>query len=121
MSKNVNKPDNQSPVISPSDEAWESGELGRSEAHVRVSALSHHPDFDVQINEAPELQPISIRLNKSLIEDLKMIAELSGLGYQPLIRQILTRFTDCEKKRILQEVHSAEMKKQRKKSGKKVA
>ncbi|MEI2263758.1 hypothetical protein [Erwinia sp. CGal63] len=122
MSKiNVNKPKNKSQVVSASDEAWENGELGRSEAHAEISALSDDAEFESKINEALELQPISIRLNKSLIEDLKMIAELAGLGYQPLIRQVLTRFTDCEKKRILQEVHSEEMKKQRKKSGKKVA
>jgi hypothetical protein len=69
--------------------------------------------FD-KINDALELHPISIRLNKSLIEDLKMIADLNGLGYQPLIRQVLTRFTDCEKKKILQEFHDQKVKRQKK-------
>jgi len=54
------------------------------------------------------LQPISIRLEKSLIEDFKFIAILNRIGYQPLIRQVLKRFADCEKKRILRE-HAAEM------------
>ncbi len=32
-----------------------------------------------------------------------MIAEINGIGYQPLIRQVLKRFADAEKKRILRE------------------
>jgi hypothetical protein len=42
-------------------------------------------------------------LQKSLIEDFKAIASLNGIGYQPLMRQILKRFVDCEKKRIIKE------------------
>ncbi|MBC8950174.1 BrnA antitoxin family protein [Xenorhabdus sp. TS4] len=71
---------------------------------------------DDLINEALDLQPISIRLNKSLIEDLKMIADLNGLGYQPLIRQVLNRFANSEKKRILTEVHNKAMKSEKRKS-----
>jgi hypothetical protein len=55
------------------------------------------------IDEALALQLISIRLQKSLIEDFKFIATLNGIGYQPLMRQILKRFVDSEKKRILRE------------------
>lgn len=29
-----------------------------------------------------------------------MIAQLNGIGYQPLMRQVLARFADCEKKKI---------------------
>lgn len=105
MSKNVDKRTANGSLISSTDDAWDTRELGSSEAHVKVSDdLS-----EVEINDALELHPISIRLNKSLIEDLKMIADLHGLGYQPLVRQVLMRFADCEKKRILQEVHSKEV------------
>lgn len=121
MSNNVNKPDQNASLIASTDAAWEEGVLGRSEAHVKISSEASAAEFEKEINESLELQPISIRLNKSLIEDLKMIAELAGLGYQPLIRQVLTRFTDCEKKRILRQVHSEEMKKQSGKKAKKVA
>jgi uncharacterized protein (DUF4415 family) len=55
------------------------------------------------IDEALALQLISIRLQKSLIENFKFIATLNGIGYQPLMRQILKRFVDSEKKRILRE------------------
>lgn len=109
MSKHVEKQLASETLIASTDQAWDDRELGCSEAHVKVS--DEH--LEIEINDALELHPISIRLSKSLIEDLKMIADLHGLGYQPLMRQILTRFADCEKKRILQEVHSKEVKKPR--------
>ena len=88
------------PMIEDTEEAWLSGELGNDAAFAAAA-----PDnAEVLINEHLDLQPISIRLEKSLIEDFKLIAGLHGLGYQPLMRQTLKRFADCEKKRILREV-----------------
>ncbi|MEO5703101.1 MAG: hypothetical protein ABIQ54_04375 [Gammaproteobacteria bacterium] len=84
------------PLIPGTEEAWDTGALGEDENFVAVA-----PDADHEINEHLELQPISIRLEKSLIEDFKMIAALSGLSYQPLMRQCLRRFADGEIKRIL--------------------
>lgn len=80
-------------------EAWESGLLGQSEEHARLATKVN----EALLNESLDLQPISLRLQKSLIEDLKLIAKTHGLGYQPLIRQLLTRFVDAEKKSILAE------------------
>ena len=85
--------------IAATDEAWDKGELGESEAHVKKL----DDDIEAQIDEALGLQPISIRLQKSLIEDFKMVATLNGIGYQPLMRQVLKRFVESEKKRILME------------------
>ncbi|MEW8276536.1 MAG: hypothetical protein AB2556_14015 [Candidatus Thiodiazotropha sp.] len=79
-------------------EAWESGELGRDEKYVQV----YQPE-DSAIDDALELQMISIRLQKGLIEDLKQIAQLNGLNYQPLIRQILQRFVASEFKKLARE------------------
>ncbi|VFR81038.1 hypothetical protein RAN3_2508 [plant metagenome] len=82
------------------EEAWDSGELGRSEEFVAVA-----PEDDTQIiEEALCLRPISIRLEQSLINDFKKIAELNGLAYQPLMRQALRRFADHEKRRILNQL-----------------
>jgi hypothetical protein len=39
-----------------------------------------------------------------LIEDFKLIGQLHGISYQPLMRQILQRFADSEKKRVLREL-----------------
>ena len=82
--------------IPDSDDAWESGQLGRAADHARPAA----EDIEKAIDSSLRLQLISIRLQQSLIEDLKAIASLNGIGYQPLMRQILKRFVDGEKKRI---------------------
>jgi predicted DNA binding CopG/RHH family protein len=85
--------------IPASDEAWDSGELGRDEEFAKPA----EDDIENAIDESLELQMISIRLQKSLIESFKQIASINGIGYQPLMRQILKRFVDCEMKRILGE------------------
>jgi hypothetical protein len=85
--------------IPASDEAWDNGELGKDPQFAKPIK----EDVESQIDDALELQLISLRLQKSLIEDLKGIASLRGVGYQPLMRQVLNRFVDCEKKQILKE------------------
>lgn len=35
------------------------------------------------------MQPIAIRLERQLIRELKFIARIRGIGYQPLMRQVL--------------------------------
>lgn len=49
------------------------------------------------------LQAISIRLKADLIQDLKTIAEHNGMGYQTLIKQVLHRFVNSEKKMLANE------------------
>jgi hypothetical protein len=83
------------------EDAWDNGKLGADANFAKPSPTA--PESEAAIDAALELQPISIRLQKSLIEDFKLIAELHGLGYQPLMRQVLTRFADSEKKRILRD------------------
>lgn len=89
------------PKIPASDEAWDNGELGRDEEFVKRAP--ERAEEEARIDKSLDLQLISIRLQKSLIEDFKYIAELHGIGYQPLMRQVLKRFADCEKKDILRE------------------
>ena len=101
----------KSHTIPDTEEAWESGELGRTEEFAQAAPN----DVQAMIDEHLDLQPISIRLEKSLIEDFKLIAAMHGIGYQPLMRQILKRFADCEKKQILREAVS-NMKAQKKES-----
>lgn len=79
-------------------EKWEDGTLGTDAAHaVRVPAAS------AALDEAMELQLISIRLQKNLIDNLKAIAAHHGIGYQPMIRDLLNRFALSEAKRIFNE------------------
>lgn len=83
-------------LIQGTDEAWESRELGASEAH----ATRAPQELESRIEEALGMQMISIRLEKSLIESFKMLAEYHGVGYQPLMRDALRRFAEGELKSI---------------------
>ena len=87
-------------TITASDEAWEEGQLGNDEEFVRVS---QGDQSDLQLDESLQMQMISIRLPKSLIEDFKNLASIHKVGYQPLMRDILNRWADSEKKHILAE------------------
>lgn len=49
-----------------------------------------------QVDDALDLQMISIRLQKQLIEELKLIAEYYGVGYQPLMRDVLEKWSRTE-------------------------
>lgn len=77
---------------------WDTGELGRSREH----ALSSPPEENRAVDDALGLQLISIRLQKSLIITLKQIAAHHGVGYQPMIRDLLNRFATSEIQQILQ-------------------
>ena len=70
-----------------SESAWENRELGASEEFVKRA----EPEHEKKLDERVGLQLISIRLKKSLVDDLKTIAENDGIGYQPYIRQLLTK------------------------------
>ena len=85
--------------IPASDEAWESGELGNDPKFAKV----HEGDVQSQIDDALAMQPISIRLPKSLIETFKLLGLRHGLGYQPLMRRVLTRFADAEMRLVIDE------------------
>lgn len=76
---------------------WEEGgTLGNSEEHAIA-----RPRDDAKLDEALGLQSISIRLQKSLLEELKLIAGIHQIGYQPLIKQVLQRFVEAEMRAIL--------------------
>jgi hypothetical protein len=78
------------------DEEWgDTGALGNDIAHARPA-----PTAGRDLDDAAGLQLISIRLPKTLIDDLKFIAEQENLKYQPLIRRVLCRFTEAEMKII---------------------
>lgn len=77
---------------------WESGKLGRSEEHVRVAT----PEEMAAVDNALGLQMISIRLQKGLLEALKDIAKFHGIGYQPMIRDLLNRFARSEIRTLME-------------------
>jgi hypothetical protein len=81
-------------------DAWETGSLGRSEEHVAVVV----PEECKAVDDSLGLQLVSIRLQKSLIANLKVVATHHGLAYQPMIRDLLNRFVVSEMKNIMHEL-----------------
>ena len=69
-------------------ELWERGKLGTSAKHARPVS----DEQDRALYDGLGLRLLSFRIQRSLIEKLKEIARLEGIGYQPLMRQILTRY-----------------------------
>jgi uncharacterized protein (DUF4415 family) len=103
--------------IAGTDEAWESRQLG-ADANYAVLASD---DECKSVNDALNLQPISIRLPKAVIDDFKTIAEVSGIRYQSLMKEALARFADSEMKRLAREYADLLKKKSEGESPKKVA
>jgi predicted DNA binding CopG/RHH family protein len=99
------------------DEAWDSRELG---ADIEHAVLASDADMKA-VNEAFNLQPISIRLPKTVIDDFKTIAQVSGVRYQSLMKEALARFADCEMKRLAREYADVIKKQAESESQKKVA
>jgi len=79
-------------------------ELLDDDLEQRASAIDL--DEAEKIDEAVGLQMISIRLERALLSNLKLIAKHHGVGYQPLIRDLLNRFARSELRNILHELES---------------
>ena len=80
-------------------EARGSDEMGADISSTKVASA----EITQAINDALGLQMISIRLPKSVIEDFKVLAQIEGVGYQPLMRTALIRYAECESKRVMRE------------------
>ncbi len=83
-------------------EKWENGEYGRSEEHVSVAP----EDESLQLDSDLAMKLVSIRLPIPLIEALKAIAGHHEIAYQPMIRDLLTRFARSEIQQIAAELDS---------------
>ena len=85
-------------------DAWESGEYGLDEAFIKVTDAAEAAEVDGALN----LKMISIRLQKDLINKLKLIAKYHGIGYQSLIRNQLHKFVRSELIHIATELQKSE-------------
>ena len=83
-----------------SADPWDTGELGRNEGFVKLAPAELKDEIDASL----ALQMISVRLKKETIKDMKAIAEYRGIGYQPLIRDVLAQFVRAELALILREL-----------------
>lgn len=90
------------------NDAWESRELGADSDYVEVADQAHSD----ALNAALGLHSISIRLPKQLIDHYKLIAHFHGVGYQPLMRDVMARFVP----NALREIFEAEQAKAEKAS-----
>lgn len=79
------------------DEAWDTGELGRSAEHATATSA----DMQAAMEASLGMQSISIRLPKQLIDAYKLIGAHHGIGYQPLMRDILQRFVPAGMREVL--------------------
>lgn len=86
------------------EDAWESREMGGDEAYVRVAS----EDLEARVQASLKMQLISIRLPTDLIDSLKLISRYRGIGYQPLIRDLLVRFTNSELRMMAHELYEAD-------------
>ena len=91
--------------IPSTDEAWDNRDLGADEAYMAVVKAS-----ELQLDASAGTQLISVRMSVSMIEDMKLIAQINGLGYQTLMKQVLGRFVECEKKVIWNQIVSKRLK-----------
>lgn len=88
---------NKTQKIEGSTDNWDNELLGNDE---QFAAIAEDVTSE-SVDDMLALQMISIRLQKSMIQDLKNIAQVNNLGgYQPLIRRVLERFIEAEMKAI---------------------
>ena len=80
------------------NDTWDSREMGADEAHARLAAPEHARALDAAMG----MQTISIRLPQELIGAYKLVAAHHGIGYQPLMRDVLQRFVPGALKEILE-------------------
>lgn len=85
--------------IKDTPEAWDDRSLGADEEHAAAADGSYEANLD----DALGLQSIAIRLPKEMIRQYKLIAHFHGVGYQPLMRDVLSRFVPGALKEILEE------------------
>lgn len=96
---NIDNRDRADELLADADRWGPEGDLGNDVDHARPASESERAAMD----DALELQMISIRLQRGLLQDLKAIADHHGIGYQPMIRDLLNRFASSEIRVILEE------------------
>jgi predicted DNA binding CopG/RHH family protein len=78
------------------NELWETRQLGASSEHaVRTSA-----EADKALDDAIGLQLLTFRIQKPVVDKLRRLATLEGIGYQPLMRQVLTKYVHDNEHRL---------------------
>jgi uncharacterized protein (DUF4415 family) len=91
-------------AVAEKDGRWDTGELGRDKKYAGRASQG----LQEEVEAALALQMISLRLQKELISELKLIANYRGIGYQPLMRDVLRQYARAEMMRIAKELQEKE-------------
>src|SRR5271163_535276 len=86
MKKSNDKKRNREKELLAEADEWESGKRG---SH----SVAATDEDEAALDEAMELQMISIRLPQLVVEKLKTMAKKEGIAYQPYTRQVLIHHT----------------------------
>ncbi|MBU6455458.1 MAG: hypothetical protein KGS72_27045 [Cyanobacteria bacterium REEB67] len=79
--------------IKDDSELWESGQLGASPEHMQPAPA----ELEKEIDDAMNVEAVTIRLDKALVADLKNLAKDDELAFQAFLRKVLTGYRDCRK------------------------
>jgi predicted DNA binding CopG/RHH family protein len=83
----------------PDASKWESRELGVGDD----SDIVAPSEITERLDKATKTKAISIRLPIQLIEQLKLIAKIQGVSYQPMARDVLERFAVSEMQMLVEQ------------------
>lgn len=95
MAKTENKPKAKVKIVPPNADldVAPSGEWREATAE---ETAQHHSEVD----EITGKKMVSFRFDLELIEKLRILAKKDGLGYQTLVRQVLSRYVEENKSRL---------------------
>ena len=86
MKKSSDKKRNKEQELLPESHDWKTGKRGSN-------STAATDEDEAALDDAMELQMISIRLPQSVVEKLRTLAKKEGIGYQPYTRQVLIHHT----------------------------
>ncbi|WP_254458864.1 hypothetical protein [Xanthomonas sacchari] len=86
-----------------SESVFERGPWEELDADLESACVGAPEGEASAVRKAIGLQMVSMRLQPELVAALKDIAQHHGIGYQPMIRDLLNRFAASEIRQILEE------------------
>lgn len=96
---------------------WNDRTLGAEEEYAALAPK----ELQQEVDESLAMQMISIRLPKQIISLFKALAQIEGIGYQPMMREALTRFAESEARYVVLEKASEEKRQKEERASKKAA
>ena len=95
MTKAANKHKTKVRIVPPNTELDAAPSGDWREATAEETARHHN-----EVDEGTGKKMVSFRFDPELIEKLRILAKKDGLGYQTLVRQVLSRYVEENKSRL---------------------